>query len=209
MTGPAFYAGGHLGYAWGSSNFTDSATGCRRQPFPARSIWRSRSTRSTRRQLLRRLSGRLRPMFANRGSSAPRSMRRSELSRSRRAFPSAALRRSTRRPTAPRPTARPCCRRAPCAAASAMRRKLALVCDGGFAWTYDKLSLTQLSSGAMEQPSCGGSAGGRRRRRGPGRAALRPSRISLHRLWLQQHDFPRRGREVRVGFCPAAACASV
>ena len=65
---------------------------------------------------------------------------------------------------------------------------------GGFAWTYDRLTLTQLATGAQRNAvSVAIGLRGRCRRRGPDRAALdRAARISVHRLRQQRHDVLRR-----------------
>ena len=62
---------------------------------------------------------------------------------------------------------------------------------GGFAWTYNRLTLTQAATGASEQPFLWRiGLRSRCRRRTAGRAALdRAARISVHRLRQQQaHD---------------------
>ncbi len=61
---------------------------------------------------------------------------------------------------------------------------------GGFAWTYNQLSLTQLANGATESPflwRLGFAAGAGFEV--PSRVTLDcAARISVHRLWQQQHD---------------------
>ena len=65
---------------------------------------------------------------------------------------------------------------------------------GGVAWTYDQLSLTQLANGTTESPflwRLGWAAGAGVR--GPSRAALDcATRISVYGLRQQQHDILRR-----------------
>ena len=81
---------------------------------------------------------------------------------------------------------------------------------GGFAWTYNQQTLTNLATGTSEIAVCLASGlGGRRRRRGADRAALDgAARISVHRLRQQNlsrsrgaqpftSDFPLQ--EVRAG----------
>jgi high affinity Mn2+ porin len=77
-----------------------------------------------------------------------------------------------------------------------------LYATGGFAWTYDQLTLTQLPSGTSESPflwRLGWSAGCRRRV--PSGAELDGQiRIPLCRLRRQQRGLPGRGSAVRFGF---------
>ena len=54
---------------------------------------------------------------------------------------------------------------------------------GGFAWSYNHQTLTQVTSGAADHRFCGAGFGGRRRPRSSSDSALeRTARISVHRL---------------------------
>ena len=80
---------------------------------------------------------------------------------------------------------------------------------GGFAWTYDQITLTQVWPPARpKRRFCGARLGGRRRRRGAGRAALdRAARISVHRLRQRQRDFLRRTRSGSIPTSSLQECA--
>jgi high affinity Mn2+ porin len=66
-----------------------------------------------------------------------------------------------------------------------------LYATGGFAWAYDQLTLTQLASGTTQSPFFGDLAGRPGPASSPSGAALDGSaRISVQRLWPQQFDLP-------------------
>ena len=169
--------------------------------FPDRSTWRSRLTSSVKREAS---SADCKPVTTTRcrtvSSSAPRSMHRS------RAFPnlagisiggtsnltSATLGAETFSETV--------------LASGTVRGRIGYApgswlfyATGGFAWTYDRLTLTQLSTGATESPflwRLGFAVGAGVE--APICAALdRAARISVHRLWHQRHDVLRRRAAVQ------------
>ena len=139
-------------------------------------------------------------------SSAPRSMHRFRAFQISPASPSAASRTSPRRRSARRATARRCSLPAPCGAASVMLPgNWLFYATGGFAWTYDQLTLTQLAERRDRYALFVAiGLGGRRRRRGPDGAALdRAARISVHRLRHQQRVVPDRGAADQFRFFAA------
>jgi high affinity Mn2+ porin len=148
-----FYAGGHLGYAWGSSNFTDNATG---GAAPAVSgafdLAQPIDTFDEAGSFFAGFQGGYNHMFANRvvvGAEADASFP------SFRDLAGLSIGGAT---TFNSPTNGAETYSETVLSAGTVRGRIGyapgnwlLYATGGFAWTYDQLSLTQLASGATEQ----------------------------------------------------------
>jgi len=149
-----FYAGGHLGYGWGSSNFTAGATGA---PAPAVSgtlnLAQPIDTFDEAGSFFAGFQGGYNHMFANRvvvGAEADASFP---------AFPSLAGISIAGASTFNSPTNGAETYSETVLSAGTVRGRIGyapgswiLYGTGGFAWTYDQLSLTQLAGGTTEQP---------------------------------------------------------
>ena len=195
-----FYVGSHLGYAWGSSNWTRAA-----RPRGSLNLFQP-SNASTRREASSRdCKPAIITCSRTVSSSALKSMLRFRLSQISPASPLAAPRCFPRRRSARRALARRCCRPARCAGRIGYAPgNWLFYATGGFAWTYDQLTLTQLATGNDRVALFVATGlGGRRRRRVPGRAALDgAARISVHRLRHQQRDVPGRGAARSIPISP-------